>query len=718
MTENVRKNRKTRSRARAGLVFILAFFIVFSAFAIPYSASAAGTAEYFIPGSTDQLFQILQDIDNDPDLGNAFGVGACTAAPCNRMHNVITIIVDQDNVEVFYDHWENGYSAGASGDETYLVDRGVVLTFESFNILVPRSAGDTCTSTNPSGGSTACYDGHDRIYAVGGVFVVEAFWPEVTGTVFANAWEVYPVHALENSYAVPVGENLALPPTSYLDFHETFVIVQALQNGTNVQVNDPATPGVELNTTLNRGETTQLFHTNAGTTVTATAPVQVQFIAGEIDPALSSESRSYTAVPSSLWESSYYSPVSGFSGGFDTNVFIYNPTGSDLTVNYEDQVGTGSFIVPANSTRSYQDLTGRFVPPDSALFLEAADGSTTFWAIGAVDTENATYNYGFTLLPPTLLAKDYFLGWAPGTTDLSANGSPAFVTPIADNTTVYVDYHPLDGVVDATFTLNRIQVQKIFDPDRDNTGMHIWATGSIAVVWGEDPSVAGIGNPYIDAGYTILPTQLLPVISTPTPVPTRQGGCVGSNCPTRVPDVCTDPADCPSFLIPITGFAPDVITYLDPAVARPVYSRTDISLEIPVLKISTSIVGVPQKQGRWDVSWLWNQAGWLQGSAYPTFRGNSVLTAHVVTADGKPGPFHRLRHLNAGEYVFIYGNGYRYTYKVMSNKLVLPNDAGVFSHEEKSWLTLITCDGYNEATGTYLRRVAVRAALVDVRAVK
>ncbi|HXQ37909.1 MAG TPA: hypothetical protein VN843_28135, partial [Anaerolineales bacterium] len=112
MIESFVKSWKGQFYVRAGLVFILVFFIVFSVIALPYEVYAANTAEYYIPGSTDQLFQILQDIDNDPELGNAFGVGSCTASPCNRMHNVITVIVDQDNAEVFYDHWENGYTVG------------------------------------------------------------------------------------------------------------------------------------------------------------------------------------------------------------------------------------------------------------------------------------------------------------------------------------------------------------------------------------------------------------------------------------------------------------------------------------------------------------------------------------------------------------------------------------------------------------------------------
>jgi sortase (surface protein transpeptidase) len=54
----------------------------------------------------------------------------------------------------------------------------------------------------------------------------------------------------------------------------------------------------------------------------------------------------------------------------------------------------------------------------------------------------------------------------------------------------------------------------------------------------------------------------------------------------------------------------------------------------------------------------------------------------------------------------------------VSNELVQPEDERVVQHEEQSFLTLITCDHYEEKTGAYLNRVAVRAALVDVRSVR
>ena len=168
------------------------------------------------------------------------------------------------------------------------------------------------------------------------------------------------------------------------------------------------------------------------------------------------------------------------------------------------------------------------------------------------------------------------------------------------------------------------------------------------------------------------------------------------------------------LIIPVTGFAPGKVTNLDDS-SRSVYDVTSLRIEIPVIGVKADIVGVESTKGSWDVSWLQNAVGWLNGTAYPTRKGNSLLTAHVVNADGKPGVFYRLKSLGVGEYIYIYNAGYRYTYQVVSNTLVQPNDARVMGHQEKSFLTLITCDSYDEKTGTYLKRVAVGAKLVDVR---
>lgn len=169
------------------------------------------------------------------------------------------------------------------------------------------------------------------------------------------------------------------------------------------------------------------------------------------------------------------------------------------------------------------------------------------------------------------------------------------------------------------------------------------------------------------------------------------------------------------FLIPVTGFPPGVTTIID---MPSTFNTISPQLVIPTLDVNIPILGVEMKSGTWDVGWLWDQAGWLEGTAYPTFNGNSVLTAHVVTADGKDGPFAFLKTLTGEDYVFVLNTGFRYIYKVDSVIHVKPDDISVFAHKEDPWLTLITCDGFDEQTGEYLLRVIVRARLVEVQEIE
>ena len=58
--------------------------------------------------------------------------------------------------------------------------------------------------------------------------------------------------------------------------------------------------------------------------------------------------------------------------------------------------------------------------------------------------------------------------------------------------------------------------------------------------------------------------------------------------------------------------------------------------------------------------------------------------------------------------------GEQYIYKLRQSKLVLPHDLSPLQHEELPWLTLVTCQSYNEASDTYKYRSVVRAVLVEV----
>jgi LPXTG-site transpeptidase (sortase) family protein len=168
--------------------------------------------------------------------------------------------------------------------------------------------------------------------------------------------------------------------------------------------------------------------------------------------------------------------------------------------------------------------------------------------------------------------------------------------------------------------------------------------------------------------------------------------------------------------LPETGFAPGVVTDLSHRPQEVYFSTGDVTLEIPSLGVKIPVVGVPLKDGGWNVSWLANQAGWLGGTAFPSWKGNSVLTSHVYLSNGLPGPFVNLNKLKFGDKLIIHAYGEKYTFEVLVSRIVEPNDTSAFNHEEKSWLTLITCKEYDEKSKAYVQRVVVKAVLVKVTA--
>ncbi len=173
----------------------------------------------------------------------------------------------------------------------------------------------------------------------------------------------------------------------------------------------------------------------------------------------------------------------------------------------------------------------------------------------------------------------------------------------------------------------------------------------------------------------------------------------------------TEPIETPSSL-PATGFAPNRTTYLPAQPLERAYSSTDVMLVIPSLGLTMPIVGVPLVDGDWDVSWLSTQAGWLEGTAFPSWKGNSVLTSHAYLSSGLAGPFSNLGRLSWGDQIIVYAYGQKYTYQVRSLRYVKPDDTSVLGRKDSAWLTLLTCRGYNEQSQSYLWRIAVQAVLV------
>ncbi|NIS81218.1 MAG: choice-of-anchor D domain-containing protein [Anaerolineales bacterium] len=167
--------------------------------------------------------------------------------------------------------------------------------------------------------------------------------------------------------------------------------------------------------------------------------------------------------------------------------------------------------------------------------------------------------------------------------------------------------------------------------------------------------------------------------------------------------------------LPDTGFVPGIMTAIPAQPAEKVYTKYGgLWLEIPRLGVEMQIVGVPVVEGEWDVSWLGNNVGYLDGTAFPTWPGNTGITGHVFDANNHPGPFAHLKELQYGNVVLIHAWGQIYTYVVRSNYLASPANMYPLHQEAYDWVTLLTCERYSERSETYRFRRVVRAVLVEV----
>jgi LPXTG-site transpeptidase (sortase) family protein len=212
----------------------------------------------------------------------------------------------------------------------------------------------------------------------------------------------------------------------------------------------------------------------------------------------------------------------------------------------------------------------------------------------------------------------------------------------------------------------------------------------------------------IDPRQHLLPFSAYNIHSTERRYDPLIGGGV-NNYRTSAAATLSQPA------LPQTGFAPGEFTPLpqQPSESR-YHALVDLWLEIPALGVQVPIIGVPTSSTGWDLTWLWDQAGYLEGTAYPTWTGNSVLTGHVYLSDGSPGPFVNLKALYWGQKVIVHMGGQKYIYQVQDVRRVWPDDNTVLVHQDVPTLTLITCQDYDQAKQSYRYRIAVRAVLVVV----
>jgi len=512
------------------LLFVCTAVLLLFFVPAPAAAQPTGYQEYYVLGYEEHVWRAFRAIYDGPDWHIP-----------GRICSTVSLVATADYQIIYYDHWEDGYEADllhpvqsttqvyGDGDPTNGgMGSDVLLAGDDINLASNRNAtGPTAINgyvpvdpaRNPA---DIRYDGRDRIISSGGpVDLTHAMWP-LNNSWVGGAWEVYSRQAYADtySYRLPVGEDLYTfgggDVGTYPDFRNVYLQLGVFEDNTTVSIDN----GTDIvNLTLARGQmyssmgyidsaSARSITINVGTTIRSNKPAQVGLLTGAGGSG-GYQGRFLIILPDQMLGSDYVLPVPSGDPGHEAEIYLSNPNSFPITVHaYDGGTQTSLVISPTayiSSTVPYSQKRGGYVPADSAARFTSPDGG--FGVVVCADTSNVEYSWGYSAIPSKYFTQDYYVSWAPGSynTPPTENGSPVWVAPLADGTTFYVDFSPVDGVVDETFTLDTLQQWRIFDPDNDNTGMHVWATGEFAIVWGEDPRTADPSNPYLDMGFTTLP---------------------------------------------------------------------------------------------------------------------------------------------------------------------------------------------------------------------
>jgi len=479
------------------------------------TASAQDVVQtYFIPFDENEVNVALNTIDEfDGHIGST-------------IRSLISIIGGVTNTILYWDHWEDGYEGNITsptqtstrvwgdnnpangippGFATDVVGEGDIVTLNSA-ISIPRDPAVTA------------YDASDRLSVTRWVALSRYIYAPNPGEVLAGSAQVYDRSKFGFTFRAPVGINTG---TNQM-FEYSSILISAGYDSSVVNIDTDADGITDETVFLDKGENHVVRFTSEGATITASKPVQCHMITGDIGS--NYEMRVFELFPESTWDTSYYISVSSIDLGNPTEVFLFNPNTNALTVSARTLSGTTSVIVPPNASSTY------VMPRFSGAQLYTTNNQT-FIPVAATDARqnvsgNQAHDWGHSLVPVRSLTSVSIVPWAPGSggSPITVNGNPIWVTA-ESNTTLFVDWDgdsstgplidPFGRRYDFSTNIVGLQSLRLYDTsDNDQTGMRIYTTNNVrfATTWGQDPSVAPPGNPYLDMGAAVFPFPTVPAV--------------------------------------------------------------------------------------------------------------------------------------------------------------------------------------------------------------
>lgn len=492
----------------------LALAGVFLLFTLGVARGVNLVQEFYLPMPEAQVLQGMETVSPSITDTNFF--------------MVTSLLTTSDGTVIYYDQWEDGYETNLASPTQPSTQvwgdgndaNGICPGFTHDPVGIPAGTVIALSNTvpcKPRNPVQLYYDGGDRIAANKALVVTRAGWPSPTGPVDGGAVVVLSTLDFGTNFVSPIGQDMPEVLFSYVHF-----FVMAAQDNTTVTIDldGPTGPTPPFSVTLNQGQSYFVDGgVKRGATISANKPVEANLACG--DPVNQYAYDWFTLYPQQEWAGGYYTPVpSMVSGGtlYTTINYFYNANATPITILYTNLTASGRFTVPANGGSEYP------MPTNSGASFTSAGGETftVLTTACAVPTNDPTdnidnaYNWGYTPLPKTSLTTVANVGWAPGSSDYTVNGSPVWVTPVA-NTLLYVSYGgtntPLTDSAgnkySTNITLTALQSKRIYNPSANNsqTDMKVYTLDGtlLSVAWGEDASTAPAGNPGLDLGTSVLP---------------------------------------------------------------------------------------------------------------------------------------------------------------------------------------------------------------------
>ena len=477
-------------------------------------AEAVRTHTYYIPFPENEL---------RPALINSAS-SSCGGLINNVARSISTIKSPYPGVEIYYDHWEDGYETNIKnplqntsliwGDED--LTNGIAPGYP--DDFIPAGGSiilDNNIFFNPRDPNDIAFDGKDKLFTTGDV-AISKFVGDINQIhVQAAKTDVYDTERFGTSFIIPFGEDLNN------EFQYTSLFIRAESDNTEVLV-DKDNDGVgEESQILDEGEV--MFVDGgvlSGATVSATKRVGLDVLFGGKD---CFGTRQVNLMPGKYYSNLYYSPVPTTLNSSPAAVYLNNNLATSITVVWTSKFNTGNIVIPSKSTT-------KFILSDNSGYRFETPSGESFTAIEVMDSDasGSAYDWAFNLISDRRLTSFASVAWAPGSRDGSGNFNPIWVTPTA-STTVYIKHDgdittaadqtsPCGLPFDEFVTMDELDYHRIFD-DEDNqqSGTAIYTCDGVtfAAVYGLDP-VAGAptppASPSMDVGTTIQPMCINPLI--------------------------------------------------------------------------------------------------------------------------------------------------------------------------------------------------------------